>query len=69
MGLLPGSVVAFRKSGPHLSHIHCQPAATRHFRIADCRDSGGGNVEPERRPEFAVVELHDRFLFARQSPD
>jgi SSS family solute:Na+ symporter len=58
VGVLSRAVGALWNRRPNLSHIHCQPNATRDLGVADCRDPGCGNVESERGAEFAFVE-HD----------
>ena len=40
-----------------LSDVHREPDAARDFGIADRGDSGGGDVEPERRAQFAFVHV------------
>ena len=47
--------------------FHREPHAARDFRAADCGDSGGGHVEPERGAEFAFVEHDHGFLCALPS--
>ncbi len=51
------------------SHVYRDPHAARNFRPADCRDSGGGNEQPERRAEFPLFQLDRGFLFAAAPPD
>jgi hypothetical protein len=50
-----------------LSDVHRQPDAARDLGLADRRDSGGGDVEPERGAEFAFIQLDHGFLRAVSS--
>ena len=64
VGVLSRAFRNFRKAGQNLSHIHRQPDAARNLWVADCRDSGRGNVELKRRAECAFVEFHHGLLRA-----
>ena len=47
----------FRQGGQDLSDVHRQPDAARDFGIADRGDSGGSDVEPERRAQLAFFHF------------
>ena len=53
--------------GQNLSDVHREPDAAWNCGAVDRGDSGGGDVELERGPEFAVVELDDGFLSSLRS--
>src|SRR5207302_11301878 len=69
LGLLRAAVGFVRKGRLHLPEVHRHAAAAWDFGTADRRDPGGGDVESERRAEFAVLELDDGFLPATPSAD
>ncbi len=64
VGLLPHLAArgSLRQDRPHLSDVHRELHAARYFRNSHRGDSGRCDVEPERRTEFAIVHLDDRFL-------
>jgi hypothetical protein len=69
VGFLPRALCELRKARSNLSHIHRQPNAPRNFRVADRGDPGCGDVELERRTEFAFVEHHHGFCSPFAPPD
>ena len=61
----PADCVYANRQG--LSCFHREPHAARRERVADCRDIGGGDVEPERGAQFAFFHFDCRFLHAPSS--
>src|SRR5208282_4951773 len=65
--LLPGSVGYVWAGGQNLSDVHREPDAAWNCGAADRGYSGGGDVEPERGPEFARLEFNGGFLSSLSS--
>ena len=60
---------SFGKADRIYPDIHCEPDAARNFGTADRGDSGGSDVEPERRAQLAFFHVDHRFLSATASAD